>query len=85
MPPIKAPLWTTSCKIETNVFPLFHIFNLYKLELNCGKTIWDKTKVLLGTSWGTHLGTFWELDGNKGKTQKCLYLAPSKNKTRPLN
>jgi len=25
--------------------------------MNFGQTIWDKTLVLLGTSWGTHLGT----------------------------
>jgi hypothetical protein len=26
--------------------------------------MWDKTQVLLGTSWGMHLETFLELDGN---------------------
>ncbi len=29
-------------------------------ELNFGQTIWDKTQVLLGASWGTHLGTIWD-------------------------
>jgi len=29
--------------------------------LNFGQTIWDKTQVQLGTSWGMHLGTLWEL------------------------
>jgi hypothetical protein len=29
-------------------------------ELNFGQTIGVKTQVLLGTSWGTHLGTPWE-------------------------
>jgi hypothetical protein len=28
--------------------------------MNFGQTIWDKTLVLLGTSWETHLGTIWE-------------------------
>jgi len=32
---------------------------------NFGQTIWDKTQVLLGTSWG-----IWERLGNKGKQQK---------------
>jgi hypothetical protein len=50
------------------------------LELNCGQTIWDKNKVLLRTSWGTHFGTFWKFDGNKGKTQNASPLAHQKEK-----
>jgi hypothetical protein len=88
--PIKASLWTTSCKIETNVFPLFHLFNLYALELNCGQTIWDKTNVLLGTSCGMHLGTFWKLDGNTLGTRENTKMPlpcpiKKKKKTRSLN
>jgi hypothetical protein len=30
---------------------------LYTWKLSCGQTIWDKFEVLLGTSWGTPLGT----------------------------
>jgi hypothetical protein len=30
-----------------------------------GKTIWDKTKVLFGTSWGKYLRTLWEQSGKK--------------------
>jgi hypothetical protein len=34
--------------------------------LNFGQTIWDKSEVLLGTSWGIlgHLGTLWDPDEN---------------------
>jgi hypothetical protein len=86
MPPIKASFWTTSYKIETNMFPFFHLFNLYTLELNCGQTIWDKTKVLLVTSWGTHLGIFWKLDGNvlgrRGKHKNASPLPHQKEKEK---
>ncbi len=66
-------------------------------ELNFRQTIWDKTLVLLGTSWGTHLGTLWEFQnplktwwqhyghiGNKGKKQKIplpLHTQKEKNWT----
>jgi hypothetical protein len=32
--------------------------------------MWDKTQVLLGTSWGMDFRTFWELDGNKLGTKE---------------
>jgi hypothetical protein len=32
----------------------FHLFSLYTGELRFGQTMWDKTQILLGTSWGTH-------------------------------
>jgi hypothetical protein len=58
----------------------FHLFNLYTWELNFGQTIWDKTQVLLETSWGT----LWELDGNtlrtKGKKKNLFPPIPSKEK-----
>jgi hypothetical protein len=56
--------------------PRFHLFNLYTWELNFGQTIWDKTQVLLGTSW-EHI---WEHFKNKGKTQNnpCSPLPPLK-------
>jgi hypothetical protein len=38
----------------------FDLFSLYPGQLNFGQTVWDKTQVLLGTSWGTHLRTWWE-------------------------
>jgi len=57
MPPIEAPLQTPSCKIEPNVHCGFILFGLQTGELNFGQTIWDKTQVLLGTTWGTYLGT----------------------------
>jgi hypothetical protein len=41
----------------------FHLFGLYPWELNFGQT-----QVLLGTSWGMHLGILWELDGNMSRT-----------------
>jgi len=55
MPPIEAPLWTPTCKIKIKCAPLD--FSLYTRELNFVQTIWNKTQVLLGTSWGTYLGT----------------------------
>ncbi len=60
MPPIEAPLWTPSCKIEISVQCRFILFSLHTEELNFGQTIWDTTQVLLGTSWGTHLRTCWK-------------------------
>jgi hypothetical protein len=48
--PIEAPLWTSSCKIEVNnVLPLEHTpFQLIYMGVELlGKTIWDKTEVLL--------------------------------------
>jgi hypothetical protein len=51
----------------------FHLFSLYTWELNFGQTIWDKTQELLGTSWGMHLGTFWE----QGKNTKESLFFPS--------
>jgi hypothetical protein len=30
------------------------------------QTIWDKTQVLLATSWGMHLKTLWELENPLG-------------------
>jgi hypothetical protein len=67
----------------------FYLFILYIGVLNFGQIIWDKTHVLLGTSWGTHVGTFWELNGNiwehiknKGKKQKTPPTPPPKGKNR---
>ncbi len=42
--PIEAPLWTTSCKIETNVLPTAHLFSLYTWEMNLRQIILDKSK-----------------------------------------
>ncbi len=61
--PIEAPLWTPRCKLKLN--PSYnmsaYIFSLYTWELSFGQTIWDKTQVLLGISWGMHLKTLWKL------------------------
>jgi hypothetical protein len=49
------------------------------------KTIWDKTEVLLGMSWGTNLGTWgtpWTHIGNKG--EKKPPFCPNNEKTGPL-
>jgi hypothetical protein len=54
---IETPFWTISHKIERNVLPITHLFNLYTWELNFGQTIWDKSEVLFGNIWGTT----WEL------------------------
>jgi hypothetical protein len=56
----------------------FYLFSLYPGELRFGQTMWDKTQVLLETSWGTHLGT-WEHMGTSGNKQKNPY-SPSKRK-----
>jgi hypothetical protein len=42
----------------------FHLFTLYMGVLNFGQTIWDKTPSVIGNILGTHMGTFWGLDGN---------------------
>ncbi len=70
--PIEALFWTpppTQFLIRNKCSPDSYLFSLYTWELNFGQTVWDKTQVLLGTSWGIHLRTFWELDGNKGKNK----------------
>jgi len=58
-------------------------YSWYTGELNFGQTIWDKTQVLLGTSWGTHLGTLWELDGNMTVTH-WEQAEKTKNPSLPL-
>jgi len=45
----------------------------YFLYIGVGQDIWDKTQVLLGTSWGMHLRTLWELKnplGTHSETRK---------------
>ncbi len=67
MPPIEALLWTPVVKKWKKECTLrFHLFSLCTGKLNFGQTIWDKTQVLLGTSWELHLGTHWE---QRNKTQ----------------
>ncbi len=53
--------------------PIAHLFSLYTSELNFGRTIWEKSEVLLGISWGT----LWEQIGNMEKTQKIPPPHPS--------
>jgi hypothetical protein len=58
-----------------------------------GKPYGIKTWVLLGTSWGTNLGTLWEFFGNMmgthwkkgGKTKKSLSPHPLKILRRKLD
>jgi len=75
--PIDAPLWTPPCTIKKQMCsPIAHLFSLCISELNFGQTIWEKSVVLLGISWGTTwgleepfgnlMGTHWE----QGKNQK---------------
>jgi hypothetical protein len=52
------------CKVS-----LAHLYNWQGEHF--GQTIWDKTEVLLRTSWETYLGTWWEHDGNTlGRREK---------------
>jgi hypothetical protein len=66
-------------------------YSLYTEDFNFGQTKWDKTYLLLGTSW-EHLGdaswnlrTFWEHLGNKEKKARIASRPPypQKKKTGP--
>ncbi len=64
----------------------FDLFGLYTWELD-----FRQTQVLLGTCWGMHLGTLWELDGNMSGTlwepggkKVPLPGPPQKEKTAPI-
>jgi hypothetical protein len=56
------------------------------MGVNFGQTIWDKTQVLLGISWGMYLETLWEHDGNtlrtREKKRKILLPQPPQKETR---
>jgi hypothetical protein len=54
---METPFWTPNCKIKIKVFPYNPPVQFIYMEVEFGQTIWDKTKVLLGTSWGIYLGT----------------------------
>jgi len=67
-PPIEAPLWTTSCKIATNVAPYSPPFQFIHMRVEpLGKPYGKKSEVLFGsvlgnnlrTSCGTHRDTQW--------------------------
>ncbi len=62
------PNWSNSLgpshKTETNVLHIAHLFSLCTSELNFGHTIWNKSEVILGTSWGTN----WELGEHDDNT-----------------
>jgi hypothetical protein len=47
--------------------------------MNFGQTIWDKTQVLLGTSWGTHLETMRE---QENKTNNPIPPLPAANRKK---
>ncbi len=72
--PLEAPLWTGSCKIETNVFlPMGHLFTLYTRELTFGQSMWNQNEVLHATFWGTtweQWGTSWEHIENMMETRE---------------
>jgi hypothetical protein len=57
-------------------------YSLYTRELNFGQIIWDKTVVLLGMSWVTHLRTRWEQRGKNQKLPPPTH--PQKEKIRPI-
>ncbi len=75
---IEAPLWITSCKIETNVLPMAYLFSLCTWELNFGQTIWDKTKVI----WGTFWVTTWEPGEPYGNTYRAWWEQGKKEKRK---
>jgi len=69
--PMEAPLWTSQLQNRNKCIsqqPIY-LFSLYTWELNLRQTLWDKIKVLLGTSREHNenmLGTHWE-QGRKTK------------------
>jgi hypothetical protein len=79
---------------------LFHIsqssppvllYGLYPWKLNCGQSIWNKTDVLLGTSWGIFehplgnlMGTHWKQEKKEEKNPSPPPPTP-KVKNNPLN
>jgi hypothetical protein len=89
MPPMEAPLWTPVAEKKQMYFINF-TFSVYihTWELKFGQTILYKTQVLLGTFWGMHLQTLWELEnhlriwwehiGNKEKISFPLTLEKKK-------
>ncbi len=74
-PPIEAPLWTTSCKIATNVAPYSPPFQFIHMRVEpLGKPYGIKVRCYLGVFWGTtgephveHIGTH---NGNNDKKKK---------------
>jgi hypothetical protein len=86
--PIEAPVWTASCKIETNVLPMGHLFTLYTRELTFGQTMWNQNEVLHATFWGTTWGTSWERIGNmmgtREKRKIFLLILSRKERTGPV-
>ncbi len=76
-------IWSLPKKIEDFVgrWSACPLAQLYRMkEDNFGQSIWDKSVVLLGTSWGTH----WELDGNNKKSKNSIpALPPSPKKKKP--
>ncbi len=62
-----------SPKIKANVL---HLFSLYSWELNFGQTLWNKSEVLLGTSWElgepykNKMRTHWEPQKIKNQKSK---------------
>jgi hypothetical protein len=83
MPPIEAPLiGPLVCKIENMCTFLEFTFSLHiDGSWALGKTIWDKTTVLLGTSWGTYLEHF----GNKGNQPPTHPAPPPPPKRKKLD
>ncbi len=72
--PIEEPLWTSSCKIETSVHLMGHLFSFMYIRVE----FWAnhtgvKSDMLLGTigeqlgNLKKLMGTYGENDGNKGK------------------
>jgi hypothetical protein len=84
---IEVPIWTPSCKLETNADPLCLPFQFIYWRVELGQTIWDKTEVLLGTSWkleephGNTLGT----KGGKKKSSHPTLLSPPPQKKKNMS
>jgi hypothetical protein len=89
--PSKSTSLDSSCKMETDVLPYeSYLFSLYTWELNFRQTVWDKSNVLLRTSWGITwepfgnlIRTSWEHDENTlrtPKTKKYIAHSPPKEK-----
>ncbi len=63
----------------------FNLFSLYTGELRFEQTKWDKTQILLGTSWGTHLGTCEHIENKWKKKTKNPSTSPRPSKRKKLD
>ncbi len=90
--PIEAPLWTASCKIETNVLPMGYLFTLYTRELTFGKPCGIKMRCYMqrfggqlgnnGEPHGNTLGTWWKQEKKEKYSSSSSF--PEKKKIGPV-